>query len=346
MSFERGWAALNLEMTDRIPRTEFIDNDEYIKKITGLDTSKKEQRDLIKPAISRALDYDYIWSTYEMPLVKGRITKMGHAVWNEIDTKDNNVHCPFTDEEEVLSFDPVEEYGIPEKQVIADAFRKHYRRGQEGLYLHAVFPGGRYNSIFSACIRTFGWEMLLSSIAYDYERFDRVLEGFYLITRAEVGAWIEAGIKVYNMHDDICWTSGPVLHPDWYRKYIFPRYKRLWEPLKEAGIKIIYTSDGNYTKFIDDIVEAGADGLVMEPTTSMEYFLHKYGRNKVAIGNMDCRILQFGTREDIYNEVKRCADIGRSCPGYFFNVGNHIPNGIPIEHIDYYFECCDNLGKR
>ncbi|NJD02566.1 MAG: hypothetical protein FIA99_08220 [Ruminiclostridium sp.] len=347
MSYERGWSALNLEMTDRIPKTEFVDHDEYIRKITGLDPRNPEQITGIGPSLANILDFDYIWSTYEMPIVKGRITSMGHAVWSDsTGNYQDNACCMFNDTEEVLDFDPVEEYGIPDKKDIVKSFKEYYEKGQNKDYPNSVFTGGRYNTIFSACIRTFGWEMFLSSVPYDYERFDRVLEGFYRITQAEVEAWIDVGIKVYNVHDDICWTAGPPFHPDWYRKYIFPRYKKMWAPLKDAGIKIIYTSDGTYTQFFDDIIAAGADGLVMEPTNPLQCFLEKYGKTKVAMGNIDCRILQFGSKKEIYQEVKRCADLGRNCPGYFFNVSNHIPNGIPIENIEYYFELIDKLGKR
>lgn len=346
MSFKRGMAALNLEYTDKIPRMEFFDHDEMIKKLTGIDSRDTERQKDIGPAIAKALDYDYIWSIYEMPVAKGRITKMGHAVWNNIDGQDNELICPFTNEDEVLDFDPVEEYGIPDRKLMVEEFGRNYRDGQFANYTDAVFPGGRYHSIFSACIRTFGWDMFLSSAGYDYDRFDRVLEGFYRITKAEIEAWIDVGIKVFNMHDDICWSSGPAFHPEWYRKYIFPRYKKLWEPLKEAGIKVIYTSDGAVSIFIDDLFEAGADGLVIEPSTSLEYIVEKYGKTKIVMGNIDCRILQFGTKDDIYNEVKRCVELGKKCPGYFYSVSNHIPNGIPLENIDYYLEITEKLGKR
>lgn len=346
MSYQRGMAALNLEMTDRIPHTQYISHDEFILKTTGIDTSDPSREKDVWPALAKALDYDYIWNTYEMPVTKGRITKMGHAVWSEIDRQDNDVSCPFEDPEDVLNFDPVQEYGIPDRKQMVEHFRKHYEEGRNILYPGSVFPEGRYNTIFSACIRTFGWDMFLSSVAYDYEKFDRVLEGFFQITKAELDAWLEVGIKVLNIHDDICWTSGPAFHPDWYRKYIFPRYKKLWEPFREAGVKIIFTSDGTYNEFFDDIFTAGADGLVLEPTNSLEYALERYGKTKVFIGNMDCRILQFGSREDVYNEVKRCTDLGKDCPGYFYAVGNHIPNGIPVENVEYCFEVMRKLGKR
>ena len=40
----------------------------------------------------------------------------------------------------------------------------------------------------------------------------------------------------------------------------------------------MYTSDGFYTMFIDDIVATGVHGLVMEPTNDLAYFAEKYGK--------------------------------------------------------------------
>jgi hypothetical protein len=345
MSLSRGLAALHLEPTDRIPHTQYISNDAYILKTTGLDTRDPIQREKVWPALARALDYDFIWNIYEMPLTRGRITRMGHAEWSETNPMDRQVECPFATEDDVLSFDPVAEYGIPPHDETVAAFRTHLEEGRR-LYPEAVFPGGRYHTIFSACIRTFGWEMFLVSVPHHEREFDRVLEGFFELSMAEVRAWIDAGVGVYLCHDDIAWTSGAVFHPDWYRRYIIPRYRRLWAPLKERGIKVLFCADGDFTEFVDDIAAAGAEGFIFEPVTSLDYVASRYGKTHVIVGNADCRALQFGTREDIRREVKRAVDIGKPCPGYFMAVGNHIPNGIPVENIEYYFEVFGEMRGR
>ena len=166
------------------------------------------------------------------------------------------------------------------------------------------------------------------------------------MSMTEVRAWCDAGVGVYLCHDDIVWTSGSVFHPDWYRRYIFPKYRRLWAPLKERGIPVLFCADGDLTAFVDDIAEAGADGFIFEPVTSLEYVALRYGNTHVIIGNVDCRVLQFGTRKDIRREVERAVDIGKPCPGYFMAVGNHIPNGIPVENIEYYFEIFEEMRIR
>lgn len=344
MSYKRGISALKGIMPEIIPQTQYISNDTFIKDITGIDTTNSSTHQSVGPAIARALDFDFIWSTFEMP-VEGRTTSMGHAEWSAVDTFNTNVSCPFETVEDVLSFDPVEEYRLATHTTIVNTFRSHLTEARTA-YPDAVYPGGRYNTLFSACIRTFGWEMFLTSVPHNEERFDRVLEGFYRLSRMEVDAWLDTDIEVYLCHDDIVWTSGAVFHPDWYRTYIFPRYRRLWEPLREKGVTVLYCADGDFTAFIDDIAEAGADGFIFEPATSLDSIIDRYGREKSIIGNADCRILQYGTRDDIRAEVERCIRLGRNCPGYFMAVGNHIPNGIPTDNIHYFFEVFESLRKR
>ena len=120
----------------------------------------------------------------------------------------------------------------------------------------------------------------------------------------------------------------------------------MWTKLREAGIKVLFCSDGNFDAFVDDLADAGAEGFIFEPLTSLEAIVERYGRTHVIIGNIDSRILQFKGPDDIRAEVKRCADLGRDCPGYFFAVGNHIPYTVPIASVECYFDAVDEFGKR
>jgi uroporphyrinogen-III decarboxylase len=188
--------------------------------------------------------------------------------------------------------------------------------------------------------------MFLASVPHHEEEFDRVLEGFTQISIAESEAWAHTDVEVILTHDDIAWTAGLVFSPDWYRRFIVPRYARIWKPLKERGIPVIFLSDGNFSALVDDIAAAGADGFMFEPVVPLEMMVEKFGREKVLIGNADCRILQFGTKDDIRREVRRCTDLGRRCPGFVMTVANHIPNGIPRDNIRCYFDTFHELRRR
>ena len=205
---------------------------------------------------------------------------------------------------------------------------------------------GIYVTCISGLIDIFGWEMLLLAAGMDPTSFGEMTNRYASWIRQYFDALAESDVPVVMIHDDIVWTSGAIFRPEWYRKYVFPNYKKYFAPLIESGKKIMFTSDGNYTEFIDDIARCGVHGFVLEPTTDMKYIAEKYGKTHVFIGNADTRILLSGTRQQIRDEVKRCIDIGKDCPGFFMAVGNHIPPNTPVENALYYNEVYEEVSKR
>jgi hypothetical protein len=343
MSYQRGWQAIHLQMPDRIPHTEYLFHRPFIKKVTGYDFEDASQEGMALSTIAAALDYDFIWSTYGRDWGLPE-TDMGRAKYYETESP-WHASYPFTSVEEVLDFNPLEVADLPTMEVLTSSVREYYERGQKA-YPDAVFPGGFYNSVFTWNIKTFGWELFMVAAKTDLKRFEQILDQFTQISMMVVEAHIHAEIPVFLCHDDIVWASGPVFSPAWMRELIIPRLRRLWMPLREAGIKVLFCSDGKFDEFVDDLVEAGAQGLILEPLTDLKYIVERFGQTHVIIGNADSRILQYGSTDEIRAEAKRCADLGRDCPGYFFAVGNHIPYTVPIRSVECYLEACDEFGKR
>jgi hypothetical protein len=325
MSYERGIAAFNLEMTDQVPHTQYITHPawlDYVRKKKGKPEAGWEE----------LLDFDYVWSVDGPSWNRGRWTDMGHAVF-QADGSDYRLpeESPFTDVEQIYSLDPEEEYG----HIDLDEQTEKYRDWcKQSLGREYVISGGTYNTVVSFAIAAFGWENLLLAAGTDPERFGEMLNRWADYLMVFVQAWVRTDIEVYHSHDDMVWTEGAIFEPEFYRTYVFPNYRKMWDCARDAGKKILFTSDGNYTEFVDDIAEAGAEGFIFEPTTDLEYVCSKYGKTHVIMGNADCRILMFGSEEDIYAEVKRCMDLGRDCPGFFFAVGNHIPPNVPVESAE------------
>jgi uroporphyrinogen-III decarboxylase len=135
------------------------------------------------------------------------------------------------------------------------------------------------------------------------------------------------------------WTAGPFMNPDFYRKVIFPRYRELWRPLREAGKKVLYCSDGDFSMFLDDVADAGADGFIFEPVVPLEEVCRRFGGTHVIVGSkVDCRTLTFGDKDDVRREVDETLSVARECPGYIFAVGNHIPENCKIENLVFLFD--------
>ena len=352
MSYDDGWMAINLEMPGRVPRTEYsVDNHwEVVRAVTGLDVDAHislADRDAAGTAFRKAWNFDFVWNVLIGSHVFGdKCTKMGHAEYATGGTDFNTkIHELYTDPDEAIKFDPFELYGAVDTAKAVRDFNAHFQRAQR-MTPDAVNMTGVYVTCMSGLIDIFGWDMLLMLAGLDPKGLGDLTNRYAAWIQQYFDALAKSDAPVVMVHDDIVWTSGAFLHPDWYRAFIFPNYKKFFKPLLESGKKIMYTSDGTYTEFIDDIVGAGAHGFVLEPTTDMKYIADKYGKTHVFIGNADTRILLSGTRDEIKAEVQRCMDIGKKYPGFFTAVGNHIPSNTPLENVLWYNEVYEKLSKR
>ncbi|MGC9349314.1 MAG: uroporphyrinogen decarboxylase family protein [Anaerolineae bacterium] len=352
MSFEDGWAAIHLEMPPRVPHTEYSVTEHWdvIRAVTGLDIQPDSPAELKHRgalALMQAWDFDFRWSTLiGNDELAECATDMGHAEYSAggVDRRDT-IYCPFETPEEVIAFDPWETYGPRDEAELIRRFEDHYRRQREETP-DMVTMTGVYVTVISGLIAIFGWEMLLLAAGVDPKGFGEMTNRYASWIQQYYDALGKADVPVVMVHDDIVWSSGPFISPQWYRSYVFPNYKKLFVPLLESGKRIMYTSDGDYTPFIDDIAACGVHGFILEPFTDMAYIAENYGETHVFIGNADTRVLLGGDRDAIRAEVERCMAIGKDCPGFFMAVGNHIPPNTPLESVLYYEQVYEELSKR
>lgn len=352
MSYTDGWAAMNLEMPGRVPRSEFDAQShwELVKRVTGIEVNYQSSpavRERASQAFMRAWNYDLLLGgTIFWEIFNGFCTSMGHAEYVDGGGDfDNDIRCPFTSAEEVLAFDPWEQFGAQDKEGIKRRFEAQYRAMTE-QYPGMVHTAGTYVTHVSGAISLFGWDLLLEAAGVDPDGFGEVMNRYSSWFLQYYEALAETSVPVVYSHDDIVWTAGAFIQPEWYRRYVFPNLKKLYAPLIDAGKKIIFLSDGNYTQFVDDIAATGVHGFFFEPLTDLSYVAERYGQTHVIIGNADTRILLMGTKADIRAEVERCMSIGRHCPGYFMGVTNMIPANTPVESALYYNEVYEELSRR
>jgi uroporphyrinogen-III decarboxylase len=205
---------------------------------------------------------------------------------------------------------------------------------------------GVYISLITGLTYVFGWERLLEAAGLDPEGFGEVLTRYATWIQQYYDALAETSVPVIYSHDDMVWTSGAIFHPEWYRRYVFPNYRRLCAPLVESGKRVIFVCDGDYTGFVDDIAACGVHGFFFEPLTSLECLVERYGQTHVLIGNVDTRTLLSGPRSAIRAEVERCLALGKGCPGFFLSVSNMIPPNTPVANALCYNEVYEELCRR
>lgn len=308
---------------------------DLLREVTGIPVgleSSPEEREAAVLAFYEAWDYGLLWCTNIGGEQFGEDrARMGHAEYMAGgEDWDARVQQPFTGPDEVLSLDFEARYPRPTHSDLVKKFERDYA-AQKGRTPSVVCMGGVYVTLVSGFIDLFGWDLLLESCGEDPVRFGELANRYADWVQPYFLALAEADIPCAMVHDDFVWSSGAIFDPEWYRRYVFPNYRRLIEPLVASGKRVLFTADGDYTQFLPDLVETGVHALVMEPMTDLALAAERYGRTHALVGNVDTRTLLLGGKDAIEAEVARCFAAAKGCPGFIMAVGNHIPPNTPVD---------------
>ena len=343
MSYDRMLKTVNLENSGGFALNETLCHPSFMKKVTGIDPFDDPLASMLAAVKKLGFDWVYGIPKYAHKFDKSEskkkigegayLTEWGYtgSGWSE--------HTSFGDIEDVLTFDPFTRFQSEE------ALRTSIRAGIGNIMEDqalcgdtAVVSGLYYTMLFQWFILEFGWEMFLVAAASEPERFELCLERYTRLSQIFAEEYAASPIPFFFCHDDLAMTRGLVFAPEWYRKYIFPAYECIFDPFRKVGKKIVFVSDGNYSELIDDLFAVGIDGIMVDWTFDLAGLIKKYGGSKLIAGNADTVVLTFGSREDVRREALRCLDSARGAPGYVMKCFNDLPQNIPMENIETYFD--------
>ena len=146
----------------------------------------------------------------------------------------------------------------------------------------------------------------------------------------------------------VVWLSGAdygtqnseLISADMFREFYKPNIKAVNDWVhKNTNWKTLYHTCGSIVNLLDDMVEAGIDALnpVQCSAAGMDakFLKEKYG-DKITFwgGGVDTqKVLPFGTKEEVRQQVRERLEIFSKSGGYVFNpIHNILPN-TPIENI-------------
>lgn len=153
------------------------------------------------------------------------------------------------------------------------------------------------------------------------------------IERAKV--WFDAGVDLFGLCSDYCFNSGPFLSPRMFAEFITPYLEENIRRLKEMGAYVFKHTDGNIMPILDQLVACEPHALhSLDPMAGVDIAKVKrlVGDRVALMGNVNCALLQTGTRDEIIQSAEYAITHGKPGGGYVFCTSNVAFKGMPLEN--------------
>ncbi|MFX0000344.1 MAG: uroporphyrinogen decarboxylase family protein [Candidatus Hodarchaeota archaeon] len=377
-SFERIWAALNLEEPDRIPTHTINIDGNVADKILGkpektafdvFDEMEQKYPDEWVEKINEILDdieigvfaktvragyklgFDGVGIQY-IPFLLESQTEMTDIFGkrHKVRNIDGNPYPDYyggyiknrADWEAYPKPDLKEEYRRAKK-----FYKGVVRKCRDIKDEICIFAQNALTSVFPPVWQGMGMNYFVRALKNDTklieERF-RYTTDFVLTV---FKAYSDCGAKIFLEGGDIAHSGGPMINPKYFYKYLLPCYQEVAETIHDWGGKYILHTDGDITSLLDFIVESGFDALqCLEPPLVDPYFVKKKVGDKLCLsGNIDTRhILVKAQKNEVIQAVKDAIKALGSEGGFMLSPANFHPE-ISVDRLKWMIEATLEYGK-
>jgi len=174
----------------------------------------------------------------------------------------------------------------------------------------------------------------------------QVCTDFAIITGKRLA---HAGADALLIADDLGHKTGPFLSLEHFRRFVLPELRREVNELKGLGVPVLLHSDGDINSYLEDLVDAGIDGLnPLQRTANMDLASVKahYGDRITLIGNIDAsRTLPYGTAAQIEREVIEALRVAAPGGRYVLSTDHSLHGGIPVQNVMTMIETAHRFGR-
>ncbi|MBC8390477.1 MAG: hypothetical protein H8E13_20825 [Actinobacteria bacterium] len=161
-------------------------------------------------------------------------------------------------------------------------------------------------------------------------------------------ALIEAGVDFIWPADDIAFKTGLFIPPKIMKEMWVPRMARVFEPAVNAGVPVMFHSDGKIDDIVEDLIDMGLSCLNPMDPYSVDYrdYKARFGDRLCLSGNVDIEFpLSKGTPDDIEADVKEHMEVLKPGYGYVATCSHSIVNYIPHSNVIAYLNAIHKYGK-
>lgn len=159
---------------------------------------------------------------------------------------------------------------------------------------------------------------------------------------------VEVGVDFIWPADDVAFKTGLFLHPNIMKEMWLPKLARIIEPAVNAGVPVMFHSDGRIDEIVPWLIDIGVDCIHPMDPYGVDYreFKRKFGNRVCLAGNIDIEYpLAHGTPEEVEREVKEHMGVLKTGGGYVACSSHSIVNYIPHENFQAMINAIHKYGS-
>ncbi len=218
--------------------------------------------------------------------------------------------------------------------------------------LRRDFPGGdlflagsHRDTLWEKAYMLVGMENLMVYFLDEPGFVREVLHGIMDFQLRMARHYLEAGVEIVNLGDDLGTQCGPLLGPRIVGEFLVPEYRRLIGLYKEQGVLISFHSCGDIASVLDTFLELGIDVLnpVQATANNLDRVRARTQGRVALLGGVSSATIMEGPVESITREVhQRLWQLGQA-GGYFCAPDQGMP--YPPEHREAFEQAVERFGR-
>ena len=205
-------------------------------------------------------------------------------------------------------------------------------------------PYGQFGCFPKLAYTRYGYENYFMAYALYPEvmerEFAQAAEASALSNRVAARAIVEGGLPpMIRLDHDMADSRGTLVDIQSLDRIWLPHFARAIEPLRDAGVRLLWHCDGNLMKLVPRLLEAGVSGFQgFQYEDGMDYqrigrMRDRDGRELLIIAGVSVTTtLPFGTRRDVIDQLDWLVEHGPR-QGLFLGASSSITPGTDRENI-------------
>jgi uroporphyrinogen decarboxylase len=241
----------------------------------------------------------------------------------------------------------LDDYVFPDPEAPGrfDTAEKLIKRWRDEYAISAIWGG---DCFFCQAWYLRGFKDFILDLYTNSKLANELLDNLLKFFKAVGKEFVEMGVDIICIADDVAMQTGMILSPKLWRKHIKPRIKALIDDLKKSGVYILYHTDGNCEAVINDLIEIGVDILnpIQPECLDPARIKQLYGDDLTLSGTISVQeTLPYGTVEDVKNEVMRRIETCGHGGGLILSPSNQATLDVKVENFIAIYDTVKRFGR-